>query len=207
MKLFKKSLSILMCFAFITLLFTANSFESEAKKKASTSKAKKNIVVVIDPGHDSTHIGCHYEGFEEENANLAIASYCIAELQKYESVTVYTTRCTYECPFGGDPDGKSKCLSSRVKFAKSLKADVLISLHNDFDGDLDVTQNGSKVIVPNASYRADLSAQGVALGQSILTQLTATGLNINNWKLNPTGTGIVTRDSGNGTYPDALRHC
>ena len=193
----KKFLSITLCLAFATVLFTGNTIYSNAK----TAKAK-NLVVVLDPGHDTTHVGCHYEGFEEEIANLYIAYYCKQELEKYKNVTVYMTRYGFECPYGANPDSKSACLSARVDFAKSVKADVLVSLHNDYDPDLDKTQNGAKVIIPNPNYKPAIYVKGSQLGQSILDQLTATGLNINNWKMCPNGTGLVTRDSSSSTYPD-----
>ncbi|MCR5580808.1 MAG: N-acetylmuramoyl-L-alanine amidase [Pseudobutyrivibrio sp.] len=192
---FKKAISFALCMACAILLFTSNTMTSEAK-------TPKNLIVVLDPGHDTCHTGCHYEGFDEGIANLYIAYACKAELEKYKGVTVYMTRTGFECPYGADPNAKSKCLTSRVNYAKSVKADVLISLHNDYDGDMDTTQNGCKVIIPNPNYRPDLCMTGAYLGQSILTQLTATGLNINNWKLCPNGTGIVTRDSETGKYPD-----
>ena len=65
-----------------------------------------------------------------------------------------------------------------------------------------MSQSGAKVIVPNPNYKPQVCAKGMALGQSILTQLTTTGLTVNDWKLCPNGTGIVTRDSENGTYAD-----
>ena len=195
--MFKKCLSAVICTVFICALFSSSTLYSEAK----TSTAK-NIVVVLDPGHDNTHPGCHYESFNEGIANLYIAYYCKQELEKYNGVTVYMTRYGFECPYGANPDSKSGCLASRVNFATSVNADVLVSLHNDYDPDLDVTQNGSKVIVPNPNYKPAISAMGTKLGQSILSQLNATGLNINNWKYCPNGTGIVTRDSQSATYPD-----
>ncbi len=195
----KKFISLALSVVIAASFVTSSTIDSEAKSKKTASK---NIVVVLDPGHDTTHLGCHYEGFEEGIANLYIAYYCLQELQKYEGVTVYMTRYGFECPYGADPNQKGSCLDARVNYAKSVKADVLVSLHNDYDPDLDLTQNGSKVIIPNPNYKPQLCIAGATLGQSILTQLTATGLNVNNWKLCPNGTGIVTRDSETGKYPD-----
>lgn len=189
----KKCLSIILCCIFTITLFANSTVVSEATN---------NIVVVLDPGHDTTHLGCHYENFEEGLANLYIAYYCKAELEKYNGVTVYMTRTGFTCPYGYDSDSKSDCLSARVNYAKSVNADVLISLHNDYDPDLDNSQNGSKVIIPNPNYRPDYCVTGHDLGQSILTQLVATGLNVNDWKLCPNGTGLVTRDSDSSLYPD-----
>lgn len=199
-KIFKKGISIILGLTMVVALFTATSFQAEAKTKKST--AKKNIIVVLDAGHDTTHLGCHYENFEEGLANLYIAYYCKQELEKYDGVTVYMTRSTLECPYGADPNSANACLKSRVNYAKNAKADVLISLHNDYDPDLDKSQSGSKVIIPNPNYQPQMYVQGTQLGQSILAQLLTTGLKVNNWKLCPNGTGIVTRDSGSGKYPD-----
>ena len=199
-KIFKKGISIILGLTMVVALFTATSFQAEAKAKKSTDK--KNIVVVLDAGHDTTHLGCHYENFEEGLANLYIAYYCKQELEKYDGVTVYMTRSTLECPYGADPNSATTCLKSRVNYAKNAKADVLISLHNDYDPDLDKSQSGSKVIIPNPNYQPQMYVQGTQLGQSILAQLLTTGLKVNNWKLCPNGTGIVTRDSGSGKYPD-----
>ena len=165
--LLKKLASLSLSFVLIVLLFTSNSLYSQAK--TSKASVKKNIVVVLDAGHDTT---------------------------------VYMTRTGLDCPYGADPDSTSKCLASRVNYAKSVGATVLVSLHNDYDPDLDTSQNGSKVIVPNPNYRPAICVEGTGLGQSILTQLVAAGMNINDWKLCPNGTGIVTRDSGSSTYPD-----
>ncbi len=194
----KKLLCASICLVTIFSSVSSNTVISDAKTNTST----KNIVVVLDPGHDSAHVGCHYNSFQEEIANLYIAYYCKQELEKYSGVTVYMTRYTFECPYGSNPDSKSECLASRVNYAKSVNANILISLHNDYDPDVDTSQNGSKVIIPNPNYKPTMCTTGYGLGQSILTQLVQTGLAINDWKLCPNGTGIVTRDSESSTYPD-----
>ncbi len=193
------------CLALITVMILSLPLDTYAKtKKKAKSKAaaSKNLVVVLDPGHDSTHLGCHYSDFEEGYANLAIAMYCKQELDKYKGVSVYLTRTTLECPYGATPDSTTACINGRVNFAVASKANVIVSLHNDLDPDYDTTQNGSKIIVPNAFYRPDVCLTGMGLAQSILPQLTATGLSVNNWKQCPNGTGIVTRNSEKSTYPD-----
>lgn len=192
----KKIICLAVSLVCVFTIFTSSSFTSEAKT------SKKNIVVVLDPGHDTAHLGCHYNGFEEGLANLYIAYYCKQELEKYDGVTVYMTRYGFDCPNAAQSDSLQSCLTYRVDFAKSVKADVLVSLHNDYDPDLDTTQNGSKVIIPSPNYRPQLCVSGAALGQSILTELTTTGLKVNDWKLCPNGTGIVTRDSSSDKYPD-----
>ncbi|SDB51572.1 N-acetylmuramoyl-L-alanine amidase [Pseudobutyrivibrio sp. YE44] len=195
----KKLLSLALAFTCSLSLFASTPINAEAK---TSKKAAKNIVVVLDPGHDNTHLGCHYEGFEEGIANLYIAYYCKNELEKYSGVTVYMTRYGFDCAYGANPDSSADCLTGRVNFAKSVNADVMISLHNDYDPDLDKSQNGAKVIIPNPNYKPAVCAKGMAVGKSILSELTTTGLNVNDWKMCPNGTGIVTRDSDSGKYPD-----
>ena len=202
MKTFIKQLvTFTLCFSIELSLFASSTLNADAKTKKKAAKAPKNIVVVLDAGHDTTHLGCHYENFEEGIANLYIAYYCKQELEKYNGVTVYMTRYGFDCPYGANPDSTGDCLTGRVDYAKSVNADVLVSLHNDYDPDLDKSQNGSKVIIPNPNYRPDICIKGSDLGKSILTNLTAPGLAVNDWKLCPNGTGIVTRDSS-GKYPD-----
>lgn len=204
-KTVKRILRTLLCLVLCTAFVLASPLDANAKVKKNTKKAgavSKNKVIVLDPGHDTTHLGCHYEGFEEGFANLAIALYCKQELERYKGVTVYLTRTTLECPYGANPDSTAACLSGRVNYAIALKANAIVSLHNDYDPDLDTTQCGSKIIVPNRFYRPDVCLTGTGLARAILPQLTATGLTVNNWKECPNGTGIVTRNSGSATYPD-----
>ena len=198
----KRVVTCALCLSIALSLFANSTINVDAKAKKKAASTSKNIIVVLDAGHDNTHLGCHYEGFEEGIANLYIAYYCKQELEKYSGVTVYMTRFGFDCPYGANPDSSVDCLTGRVNYAKSVNADVLISLHNDYDPDLDKSQNGAKVIIPNPNYRPDICVTGSDLGKSILTQLTTTGLAVNDWKLCPNGTGIVTRDSTNGTYPD-----
>ncbi len=186
----------------VTIALTIASPETAFAAKKKKAAAKKKVVVVLDPGHDTTHLGCHYNGFEEGYANLAIAMYCKQELERYSGVTVYMTRSTLDCPYGADPSTTGGCLSGRVNYAKACGANVIVGLHNDYDPDMDPAQSGSKVIIPNAFYRPDICLAGFGLAQQILPCLTATGLPVNNWKTDPNGTGICTRSSSISTYPD-----
>ena len=196
-RILKKSL----CFATAAALavgFVAPVHAKTAKKKAAT----KSIVIALDPGHDTTHNGAHYNSFIEEDANLAIAMYCKEELESYKGVKVYLTRTTSDCPYGADPASSIPCITGRVNYAISVGANAIVSLHNDLDSDYDPNQSGCKIIIPNAFYRSDICLAGLGLAQSILPQLSSTGLSVNNWKLCPNGTGIVYRNSASGTYPD-----
>ena len=76
--------------------------------------AAKNIVVVLDPGHDDTHAGARRNGLEEEDLTLKIAQYCKAELSQYNGVTVYMTRESGACANGGGAVTSTECNAKRV---------------------------------------------------------------------------------------------
>ena len=60
-----------------------------------------NIVVALDPGHDSTHAGASAFGLREEDLTLKIANYCKEELETYAGVSVFMTRTSSACPHPG----------------------------------------------------------------------------------------------------------
>lgn len=77
--------------------------------------AKRDIVIVIDPGHGGSNMGAEYNGVTEKEATLKVAAAMKAELEKYEGVVVYVTRTS-------DEDME---LAERAAFAGSVKADLL----------------------------------------------------------------------------------
>lgn len=79
----------------------------------------KNIVVVLDPGHGGSAQGGQIPGVDEKNINLFTALAMKAELEKYEGITVYMTRC----------DDTALSLAQRAQFAAEVQADFLFSLH------------------------------------------------------------------------------
>lgn len=149
-----------------------------------------NIVVVLDPGHDNTHAGAQAYGLGEEDLNLKIAMYCKAELEEYQGVTVYMTRSTDgSCPYPGTTAGT--CNTNRVAFAKSVGANVYVSLHNNSASS--TSASGAMVFYPNANYNPWVSATGQGLAQMIENQLVALGLY---------NRGITIRDAQEDKYPD-----
>ena len=149
-------------------------------------KAGSGLVVVIDAGHggydggaESTFNGVTYS---EKYMNLKIAQACRDELQKYYGVTVYMTR---------DDDTFVK-LGDRTAYAKSVGADVFVSIHNNSSES--GTANGATVFYPNSNYNASIGSTGEGLAQSILNNLTQFGLKNN---------GVQIRNSESGdTYAD-----
>lgn len=149
-------------------------------------KAGSGLVVVIDAGHggydggaESTFNGVTYS---EKYMNLKIAQACRDELQKYYGVTVYMTR---------DDDTFVK-LGDRTAYAKSVGADVFVSIHNNSSES--GAANGATVFYPNSNYNASIGSTGEGLAQSILNNLTQFGLKNN---------GVQIRNSESGdTYAD-----
>ncbi len=84
-----------------------------------TAEAKRDIVIVIDPGHGGTNLGARYNGIVEKEATMQVAIAMKEELEKYDGVVVYLTRT-------GD---ESLELAERAAFAREVKADIVLSLH------------------------------------------------------------------------------
>ena len=84
-----------------------------------TAEAKRDIVIVIDPGHGGTNMGARHNGVIEKEATMQVAVAMKEELEKYDGVVVYLTRT-------GD---ESLELIERAQFAWDVKADILLSLH------------------------------------------------------------------------------
>ena len=86
---------------------------------------RKNVVVVIDPGHGGENLGGEYEDYTEKEMTLVVANAMKEELEKYEGITVYMTRT-------GDQD---LSLDERCAYAESVNADFLFCLHFNLSGE------------------------------------------------------------------------
>ncbi len=101
---------IVLAFMTIALCFACFNIKAEAKK---------DVVIVIDPGHGGDNLGARHNGVVEKEANMRVALSMKKELEKYDGVVVYLTRT-------GDDTME---LLDRAKFARDVKADIIISLH------------------------------------------------------------------------------
>ena len=155
-------------------------------QKPVTAKAADDFVIVLDPGHDATHVGARGYGLKEEELNMKIALSCKAELEKYDGVKVYLTHPTKDCGLPGS--STRECLYSRPDYAKSVGASLYVSLHNNAGMDT----SGHEVYYPNANYIPEFNVEGAALAQCISDKLSDIGIN---------DRGIHTRDS-NGDEDD-----
>lgn len=152
--------------------------------------ASNGLVIVLDPGHDSTHGGASYYGLREEELNYKIATYCKQELEQYIGVTVYMTRSGMACPNGGGNNGP--CLQGRVNTAASLGADILVSIHLNANSDTNIS--GSEIYYPNNHYTSSLSSKGLLLSSKILEKLRELGLVIRG--------ALIRNSTDSDVYPD-----
>ena len=151
------------------------------------------FVIVLDPGHDP---GCNTRGWVngvwETQLNWKIAEAMKAELEGYSGVEVYINRTWEECP--EKTDGM-ECLKARVTRAAKLKADLVISIHNNGigSGSLQNYVRGSEAFVTRyPSYNGE--AKGLA--ELMLSKLEEMGIRNN---------GVKTRyygDDATDTYDD-----
>lgn len=80
---------------------------------------KKQIVVVIDPGHGGENLGGEFQDYTEKEMTITVARAMKEELEKYEGITVYLTRT-------GDEE---LSLDERCSYAESVGADFMFCLH------------------------------------------------------------------------------
>ena len=96
------------------------------------------------------------------------------------------------CASGDTDDDTFVKLGDRTAYAKSVGADVFVSIHNNSSES--GAANGATVFYPNSNYNASIGSTGEGLAQSILNNLTQFGLKNN---------GVQIRNSESGdTYAD-----
>ena len=163
---------------------------------ANAKSGNGNIVVALDPGHDSKHTGASYGNLKEEVLTLKIAQYCKAELETYSGVTVYMTRTSAACPHPNNSSSGGD-IGDRVIAAANAGASIYVSIH--LNSSTSSSPNGAEVIIPNSNWKPQVAQEGKELAQAILKELQAVGLN-----LRPTE--IYSKDTTVGeTYPDGSK--
>ncbi|MGI6094896.1 MAG: N-acetylmuramoyl-L-alanine amidase [Lachnospiraceae bacterium] len=167
--------------------------ETEKNEKL---RGAKQYIVVLDPGHGNKDSGTTftYDGvlYKEAELVLKIANYAKAELEKQGNIKVYMTR--YK-------DTDFRGLSDRVNYAKSVNADILVSLHINSVGASNppqaTTAHGVVMLVPRTGrYHSEVAENAQDLASDILKKLVALGLY---------NRGFYERDSESNppsTYPD-----
>ena len=162
--------------------------------------ANKNYVIVIDPGHGGTgdrNLGAQYNGFSEKELTLKVANAMKTELEKYDNVTVYLTRTT----------DTVISLEDRAKFAKSVNADFVFSIH--FNASVEHNFYGSEVWT---SAFTSYYQKGQTFGMIESDELASLGLYQKGvkTKLGSSGKdyyGIIRQCVARGIPCDIIEHC
>lgn len=188
----KRVLVVIMA---VVLLFTgAESVLAENETASENKRDVEELVIVLDPGHDSTHAGAGGYGIREEKAVLKIGLYLREELNKYQNVKVYMTREGESCAFPntiGVSEGSKRCNESRVAYAESVGADVIVALHLNSYGNS--SPNGVLAFVQNNNFSPEAGKISQGLGQAIVNRIAELGLK---------NGGIVTKGSAADTQPE-----
>ena len=161
------------------------------------------LVICIDPGHDSTHVGACNDLVKEEELNRAIADACIEELLKYENVEVIETR-DVDCPYEHLGYDARDCNEQRTIDAAAKGAEIFVSLHCNFD--YDATASGIEVIYQNENYRPDLAAESRALGVACANKLQAVGWNVYYFTIRNSEDGTTYEDGTLADYYNVLKN-
>lgn len=144
--------------------------------KARQTSPKKDLCIVIDPGHGGIQSGTQRGTVEEKTLNLKIAQYLKEALEKYKGVTVSLTR-------DGDYDVS---LADRTQYSVDKNADLMVSIHNNATGDCAAYDNGCTVLAAKDGYKQELVDEEQKLACNILNELSALGIE---------NQGILLRDS------------
>lgn len=139
------------------------------------AEAKRDIIIVIDPGHGGTNLGAQYNNVTEKEATMKVAAAMKEELEKYEGVVVYLTRTN-------DADLE---LVERAEFANEVNADILLSLHFNMSEMHDL--KGSEMWVSSKSW---LKAEATRFAEIELMLLADLGIETR---------GCFTRYNSQGT--------
>ena len=160
----------------------------------SGASATGETVIVLSPGHGEGTAGASTPGtirtwdgvtYVERDLALKIANYCKEELEKKSGIKVYMTR--YD-------SASELSIEGRVQYAKSLNADLYVSIHLNSTDSNSTTAHGAEVLIPSENYNPDQHKKASELGQYILNRLAELGL---------TNRGKIIRYSENGTtYAD-----
>ena len=146
------------------LIFSLCIFPLSAK--ARQTSPKKDLCIVIDPGHGGIQSGTQRGTVEEKTLNLKIAQYLKEALEKYKGVTVSLTR-------DGDYDVS---LTDRTQYSVDKNADLMVSIHNNATGDCAAYDSGCTVLAAKDGYKQELADEEQKLACNILNELSALGI-------------------------------
>ncbi len=174
-----KSKKILLYIRMLGIVFLILLFYS-----SFTVSAAEPYVVVIDPGHGGENLGTNYLPTPEKYYNMIVANHMKTRLEEYENIVVYMTHT----------EDVDMTLEERAKFADSVDADFLFSLH--FNQSIEHKIYGAEVWIPTEGA---LYGRSYGMAYEFLDEFEQMGL---------FNRGIKTRLGKKGDdYYGIIRHC
>lgn len=172
-------------FIYIVLFLTLLSIPCESVLAKELFPQKDKYIIVIDPGHGGENLGTESNpNYKEKDILMKTAKALVKELEKYEEFEIYLTR----------EEDIDIALHDRAKFAKSVNADFLFSLH--YNASENHTLFGTEVWIP---LKAPYHAYGYKFAYLQQLQMQDLGL---------FSRGIRTRKGEDGTdYYGIIREC
>jgi N-acetylmuramoyl-L-alanine amidase/beta-lactamase regulating signal transducer with metallopeptidase domain len=133
------------------------------------NEKKEKKVIVIDAGHGGTDFGATANDFNEKNLTSEIAKK-IKKLFSDSDVEIHFTRT----------DDEFKDLQNRTDFINNLKADLVISLHINYNKN--ILTNGFEIFI---SDKNDLIEESKFYGEKLSVKLSKTPLKYRGLKFAP----------------------
>ena len=138
---------------------------TEGRTTAGDTNGDGVFTIVLDPGHGGSDPGALGFGLRESDLTLNIGKYCQQTLSQYAKTKVYMTRTS----------DTFVDLKPRADFAKSVGADLFVSLH--INSSPASSANGAEIWVPSpGTWFPAFNGVGEDLAREMLSKLKALGL-------------------------------
>ena len=138
---------------------------TEGRTTAGDTNGDGVFTIVLDPGHGGSDPGALGFGLRESDLTLSIGKYCQQTLSQYAKTKVYMTRTS----------DTFVDLKPRADFAKSVGADLFVSLH--INSSPASSANGAEIWVPSpGTWFPAFNGVGKDLAREMLSKLKALGL-------------------------------
>lgn len=138
---------------------------TEGRTTAGDTNGDGVFTIVLDPGHGGSDPGALGFGLRESDLTLSIGKYCQQTLSQYAKTKVYMTRTS----------DTFVDLKPRADFAKSVGADLFVSLH--INSSTASSANGAEIWVPSpGTWFPAFNGVGEDLACEMLSKLKALGL-------------------------------
>lgn len=138
---------------------------NDDRKATADANGDGIFTIMLDPGHGGNDPGALGFGLRESDLVLSIGKYCHQALSRYAKTKVYMTRTA----------DTFVDLKPRSDFAKSVGADLFVSLH--INSSPASSANGAEIWIPSpGTWFPAFNGVGEELAREMLSKLKALGL-------------------------------